>query len=119
MSNNIGEELKDIISRFGLIDRTFENARENIDNFVFEEKEKASEYGITSRDSVKYDLDLCSYNISDMGLDTERQCIEIRINYYCQENVRGSIKNRYMGHYSALYDPCTAEIIDDFIVINL
>ena len=115
----MGEELKDIISRFGLIDRTFENAKETIDNFVCEEKEKASKYGITSRESVQYDLDLCSYNISNLGHDTERQCVEVRVNYYCQGNIRGNIKDRYMGYYSALYDPNNAEIIDDYIVIDL
>lgn len=115
----MGEELKDIISRFGLIDKTFENAKETIDNFVCEEKEKASEYGITSRDSVKYDLDLCSYNITNPGLDTERQCVEVRVNYYYKKNVRGNKEDRYMGYYSALFDPCNAEIIDDYIVIDL
>ena len=115
----MGEELKNIISRFGLIDRTYESAKSSIDNFVIEEKEKASEYGITSRDSVKYNLDLCSYNISNLGLDTERQCIEVRIDYYYPENVRGTVKDRYMGYYSALYDPNNAEIIDDYIVIDL
>lgn len=107
----MGDELKKIISRLNLINRTFENAKANIDDFILEENEKASGYEIFSRDSVKYDLDRCSYNISNLGLDTERQCIEICINYYR--------KNKYIGHYSALYDPHNAEIIDDFIVIDM
>ena len=106
----MGDELKDIILKFALIDRSFENAKANIDDFVCEEKEKAYKYGISSRDSIKYDLDICSYNISNLGLDTERQCIEVRINYY--------YKNKYIGYYSALYNPCNAEIIDDYIVID-
>ena len=115
----MGEELKNIISKFALIDRTLKKAKANIDDFVCEEKEKASIYGIISSDYIKYDLDICSYNISNLGLDTERQCIEVRINYYYPENIRGNIKNRYIGYYSALYNPCNAAIIDDYIVIDL
>lgn len=107
----MGDELKNIILKYALIDRSLKNAKANIDDFICEEKEKASMYGISSGDVIKYDLDTCSYNISDFGLDTERQCIEIRINYY--------YKNKYIGYYSALYNPCNFEILDDYIVIDL
>lgn len=109
-SKAMGEELKDIISRLNLIDKTFEKAKASIDDFICEEKEKASAYGVLSKDSVQYDLDMCSYNISNFGLDAERQCIEVRINYYC--------RNKYIGYYSTLYNPCNAEVIDDYIVID-
>ena len=29
------------------------------------------------------------------------------------------LKDRYIGHYSALFNPCNAEIIDDYIVIDV
>lgn len=105
------DELKKTILNFGLIDRTLKNAKANIDAFVSKENEKAVSCGISSSESIQYDLDMCSYNISNFGQDAERHCIELRINYYC--------KNKYVGYYSALYDPKNAEIIDDYTVIDL
>lgn len=106
----MGDELREMIRKHSLIDKSFDNARERFDDEIGYNEDKALEHGISSVDSIKCELDGCSYNISDLGDDRARDCIEISIEYY--------FNDKLIGYCTMLYNVHNFELEDDHTVID-
>ncbi|MBQ8121350.1 MAG: hypothetical protein IJ172_11330 [Ruminococcus sp.] len=106
------EQLNEIISRYDLIDVTFDSFWRVYNCYLAESAQEASEYGLFDEDSVNVSLRSESYVISETikSNGEKNEFIEIRIEMRDKQD-------HYIGYYDAVFD-LDGTFADDFFVLE-
>lgn len=96
-------EMKNLIIQYDLVNKAINLAKKNYRIYITDE----SELNGFPADYINYEIGSCCYEIDNLNLDTERDCICIDVNYY--------YNNKYLGYYCVLFSCENGEIVDDWI----
>lgn len=105
------EQLNEIVSKYDLMNASFDMFWKCYKSYLAESPDEASEYGLVDEDSVRISLRSTSYVISEATRNGEKlEFIEISIEMRNKED-------HYLGYYDAIFD-LDGTVSDDYFVLE-